>query len=42
MYDRLIGLIQMIENGMFDLFEYEYMFVKAEECNYEDESIGII
>ena len=42
MYDRLLGLIQMIETGMFDLSEYEDMFEKAEECNYEDESIGII
>ena len=42
MYDRLMGLIQMIEKGMFDLSEYEEMFIKAEECNYEDESIGII
>ena len=42
MYDRLLGLIQMIETGMFDLSEYKNMFVKAEECNYEDESIGII
>ena len=42
MYDRLIGLIQMIETGRFDLSEYTDMFAKAEECNYEDESIGII
>ena len=42
MYDRLMGLIQMIEKGMFDLSEYEDMFLKAEECNYEDETIGII
>ncbi len=42
MYDRLLGLIQMIETGMFDLSEYKDMFAKAEECNYEDESIGII
>ena len=42
MYDRLICLIQMIETEMFDLSEYEDMFAKAEECNYEDESIGII
>ena len=28
--------------GLFDLSEYEDMFVKAEECNYEDETIGII
>ena len=41
MYDRLMGLVQMIEKGMFDLSEYEDMFVKAEECNYEDETIGI-
>ena len=42
MYDRLLGLIQMIETGMFDLSEYTDMFAKAEECNYEDEMIGII
>lgn len=42
MYDRLIGLIRMIEKGIFDLSEYEEMFTKAEKCNYEDESIGII
>ena len=42
MYDRLICLVQMIETGMFDLSEYKNMFAKAEECNYEDESIGII
>lgn len=42
MYDRLIGLIQMIERGMFDLSEYEEMFAKAEKCNYEYETIGII
>ena len=42
MYDRLMGLIQMIEKGMFDLSEYEDMFAKAEECKHEDESIGII
>lgn len=42
MYDRLMGLIQMIEHGMFDLSEYEDMFEKAKACNYEDETIGII
>ena len=42
MYDRLMGLAQMIETGMFDLSEYEEIFAKAKECNYEDESIGII
>lgn len=42
MYDRLMGLIQMVEKDMFDLSEYEEMFKKAEECDYEDESIGII
>ena len=41
-YDRLLGLIQMIETEMFNLSAYEDMFEKAEECNYEDESIGII
>lgn len=42
MYDRLMGLIQMIEHGMFDLSEYEDMFKIARACNYEDETIGII
>ena len=42
MYDRLMGLAQMIEKGMFDLSEYEEIFAKAKECNYKDESIGII
>lgn len=42
MYDRLMGLICMIETGMFDLFEYEEMFERAKTCNYEDETIGII
>ena len=42
MYDRLMGLIQMIEHDMFDLSEYEDMFEKAKACNYEDETIGII
>ena len=42
MYDRLMGLIQMIEHGVFDLSEYEDMFEKARVCNYEDETIGII
>lgn len=42
MYDRLMGLIQMIEHGIFDLSEYEDMFEKAKACNYEDETIGII
>ena len=42
MYDRLMGLIQMIEHGMFDLSEYEDMFEKAKACDYEDETIGII
>ena len=42
MYDRLLGLIQMIETGMFDLSEYKNIFAKAEEYNHENESIGII
>ena len=42
MYDRLMSLAQMIEKGMFDLSEYEEIFAKAKDCNYEDESIGII
>ena len=42
MYDRLIGLIQMIGKDTFDLSRYQEMFKKAEACNYEDETIGII
>ena len=42
MYDRLIGLAKKIEKGMIDLSEYDEIFAKARECNYEDESIGII
>lgn len=42
MYDRLMGLIQMIEHGMFDLSEYGEMFEIAKVCGYEDETIGII
>lgn len=42
MYDREMELIQMIKKGMFDLSEYEDMFKKAKECNYEDKTIGII
>ena len=42
MYDRLMGLIQMIERGVFDLSEYEEMFEKAKACKYEDDEIGII
>ena len=42
MYDRLIGLVRMIEKGMFDLSEYDEIFAKAKERNYEYESIGII
>ena len=42
MYDRLMGLIQMITKDMFDLSEYEDMIKKAKECNYEDNSSGII
>ena len=41
-YERLMGLIHMIETGMFDLSDYADMFAKAKECNYEDETIGII
>lgn len=42
MYDRLMGLIQMIEHGVFDLSEYEDMFEKARACKYEDDEMGII
>lgn len=42
MYDRMIGLIHMIERDTFDLSEYKEMFEKAKACNYKDETIGII
>lgn len=42
MYNRLIGLIQMIDKDMFDLSDYQDMFDKAKKCNYEDDTIGII
>lgn len=43
MYDRLIGLIQMIDYGVFDLSEYADMVRKAKGCDYDDDaSIGII
>ena len=42
MYDRLMGLIQMIDKDTFDLSRYQGMFQKAEACNYKDDTIGII
>ena len=42
MYDRLIGLEKKKKKGMFDLSEYDEIFAKAKERNYEYESIGII
>lgn len=42
MYDRLLGLIHMIEKDMFDLSEYVDMFVEAVDCDYKDDSIGVI
>lgn len=42
MYDRLLRLIHMIEKDMFDLSEYVDMYVKAVDCDYKDDSIGII
>ena len=42
MYNRSLQLIQMIKKDTFDLSRYDDMFKKAEDCNYEDESIGII
>lgn len=42
MYKRLLGLIQMIEHDTFDMSVYDDMFTKAKECDYEDETIGII
>lgn len=42
MYDRTLCLIHMIEKGMFDLSEYVDMFTKAADCDYKDDSFGII
>ena len=42
MYDRLMGLIQMIDKDTFDLSRYQEMFQKAEACQYKDDTIGII
>ena len=42
MYNRLMGLIQMIDKDTFDLSRYQEMFQKAEACHYKDETIGII
>lgn len=42
LYDRLLNLIQMIPHGTFNLSEYEEMFEKAKDCNYLDDTIGII
>lgn len=42
MYNRMLGLIQQIRSGVFDLSEYEDMFESARKCHYEDETIGII
>lgn len=42
MYDRLMGLIQMIEHGVFDLSDYDEMFEKVRVCKYKDDEIGII
>lgn len=47
MYDRLIGLIQMIEHNTFDLSEYQEMFNEYKYYNSEDkveyyERLGVI
>lgn len=42
MYDRLLRLIHMIEKDKFDLSEYVDMFTKAADCDYKDDSLGII
>lgn len=43
MYNRCLTLIANIKNGVFG-FDKKYldMFEKAKECDYEDETIGII
>lgn len=42
MYRRIMYMIAQCTIGMFDLSEYEDMFVKARACRYEDETLGII
>lgn len=42
MYRRIIHMIIQCTIGTFNLSEYEEMFDAAKECNYEDETLGII
>lgn len=42
MYKRIIHMISRCTIGTFNLSEYEEMFDAAKECNYEDETLGII
>lgn len=42
MYRRIIYMIIQCTIGTFNLSEYEEMFDAAKECNYEDETLGII
>lgn len=42
MYKRIIHMIIQCTIGTFNLSEYEEMFDAAKECNYEDETLGII
>lgn len=42
MYKRIIHMIIQCTIWTFNLSEYEEMFDAAKECNYEDETLGII
>lgn len=42
MYRRIMHMIIQCTIGTFNLSEYEEMFDAAKECNYEDETLGII
>ena len=42
-YDRLTcGICKAVVKDKIDLSDYQGMFDKAKECNYEDKTIGII
>ena len=42
MYRRIMYMISVCEEEIFDLSEYEDMINAAKECNYTDDTIGII
>ena len=41
-FERMLGLIHMIEHNTFGVSEYQDMFDRAEACKHEDDTIGII